>query len=118
MRPGAALLTSTFERTNLRFSVRTKSSLRDAFAPLVDAKKRGGEVPPTLIYALTTAGVDDIAAFLEMNGASLRVLRGFRTLMRTISEDTREGSKRAWDGAFKCLAAAHPQPLLTDRALP
>ncbi|GFR52324.1 hypothetical protein Agub_g14862, partial [Astrephomene gubernaculifera] len=42
-----------------------KTSISDAVADLVATKKRKGEIPSTLIYALTTREVDEIAAYLN-----------------------------------------------------
>lgn len=71
MRPGATrTFVTTFERTNLHFSVVTRSGgLHEAFRPLVEAKAKGQDIEPTLIYAMTVAAVDDIVTHLRNNGA-------------------------------------------------
>lgn len=69
MRPSAhRTFVMTFERPNLHFSVAPRSTMRDAVALLLDAKARGKEIEPTLIYALTVNQVDEIAQYLENNG--------------------------------------------------
>lgn len=48
---------TSFERPNLHFSVHKKDSLDSVLAQLVAAKKRDGQVEPTLVYTMTVAQV-------------------------------------------------------------
>ncbi|EFJ47726.1 hypothetical protein VOLCADRAFT_117801 [Volvox carteri f. nagariensis] len=82
MHRGAGRFVESFERTNLHFAVRQKTSVAEAASELKEAAarnrgQRGGvkrckplalavlQVPSTLIYALTTKEVDEIATYLN-----------------------------------------------------
>ncbi|KAG2452664.1 hypothetical protein HYH02_002897 [Chlamydomonas schloesseri] len=66
MRPGCGRFVESFERTNLHFAVRQKTTINEVVNDIAEAKRRrGGELPCTLIYALTTKEVDEIAATIN-----------------------------------------------------
>ena len=59
---------TSFERTNLTFSVHKREGLGSIVSQLIESKKRDGEVEPTLIYTNTTGQVDEVADYLEQSG--------------------------------------------------
>ncbi|KAG2446096.1 hypothetical protein HXX76_000696 [Chlamydomonas incerta] len=66
MKPGSGRFVESFERINLHFAVRQKTTINEVVGDIAEAKRRrGGELPCTLIYALTTKEVDEIAATIN-----------------------------------------------------
>ncbi|GIM10839.1 hypothetical protein Vretimale_14456 [Volvox reticuliferus] len=66
MGSNAGRFVESFERSNLHFAVRQKTSMAEVATELKAAAARNrGQVPSTLIYALTTREVDEIATYLN-----------------------------------------------------
>ena len=62
---------TSFERTNLTFSVHRREGLGSVVQQLVEAKRRGGgsgDLEPTLVYTNTTGQVEEVADCLEKTG--------------------------------------------------